>query len=161
MTPGDVLEQAPAVRLHPAQLILVRPDHVLDRAAASEHLRLAEGGLGLEQNAGQVSPVVGGERRRERQRARVVGPAIDEDDEISHPFVAGRASGHGFRFDGLLRHVLLPGNRGEEPVCMAWVTILAFIRISTNPRIFEAPLGAQEAIAIVSSWLARPAVSIL
>ena len=50
---------------------------------------------------------------------------------------------------------------GEEPVCIAWVTLLAFIRISTNPRIFEAPLGAAEAIAIVSSWLARPAVSIL
>jgi len=44
---------------------------------------------------------------------------------------------------------------------MAWVTILAFIRISTNPRIFEAPLSAQEAIAIVSSWLEREAVSIL
>jgi toxin-antitoxin system PIN domain toxin len=50
---------------------------------------------------------------------------------------------------------------GEEPVCIAWVTLLAFIRISTNPRIFEAPLGAAEAIAIVSSWLARPAVSVL
>jgi hypothetical protein len=50
---------------------------------------------------------------------------------------------------------------GEEPVCMAWVTILAFIRISTNPRIFEMPLTAAEAIAIVSSWLERPAVSIL
>jgi uncharacterized protein len=50
---------------------------------------------------------------------------------------------------------------GDEPVCLAWVTILAFIRISTNPRIFEAPLSAQEAIAIVSSWLARPAVSVL
>lgn len=33
--------------------------------------------------------------------------------------------------------------------------------ISTNPRIFETPLSAAEAIAIVSSWLARPAVSIL
>jgi hypothetical protein len=50
---------------------------------------------------------------------------------------------------------------GEEPVCIAWVTLLAFVRISTNPRIFEAPLGAAEAIAIVSSWLARPAVSVL
>ncbi len=49
----------------------------------------------------------------------------------------------------------------EEPVCMAWVTILAFIRIGTNPRIFEAPLSPGEAIAIVSSWLQRPAVSIL
>jgi hypothetical protein len=50
---------------------------------------------------------------------------------------------------------------GEEPVCISWVTLLAFIRISTNPRIFEVPLSAAEAIAIVSSWLARPAVSIL
>lgn len=50
---------------------------------------------------------------------------------------------------------------GEEPVCLAWVTVLAFIRISTNPRIFEAPLGATEATAIVSSWLEREAVSVL
>jgi len=41
------------------------------------------------------------------------------------------------------------------------VTVLAFIRISTNPRIFEAPLRAAEAVAAVSSWLARPAVSVL
>ena len=33
--------------------------------------------------------------------------------------------------------------------------------MSTNPRIFEAPLSAGESIAIVSSWLKRPAVSIL
>jgi toxin-antitoxin system PIN domain toxin len=50
---------------------------------------------------------------------------------------------------------------GEEPVGLAWVTVLAFIRISTNARIFEAPLSAAEAIAIVSSWLVRDAVFIL
>jgi uncharacterized protein len=50
---------------------------------------------------------------------------------------------------------------GEEPVCLAWVTVLAFIRISTNSRIFESPLRAEEAVAAVSSWLARPAVSVL
>jgi toxin-antitoxin system PIN domain toxin len=50
---------------------------------------------------------------------------------------------------------------GDEALCIAWVTVLAFIRISTNPRIFEAPLSAAEAIAIVSSWLAREAVSVL
>jgi hypothetical protein len=50
---------------------------------------------------------------------------------------------------------------GDEPVCLAWVTVLAFIRISTNPRIFEAPLGAAEAIAIVSSWLERESVAVL
>lgn len=50
---------------------------------------------------------------------------------------------------------------GQEPVCIAWVTVLAFIRISTNPRIFEAPLSAAEAIAIVSSWLERECVAVL
>jgi toxin-antitoxin system PIN domain toxin len=50
---------------------------------------------------------------------------------------------------------------GEEPVCLAWVTVLAFVRISTNPRIFESPLRAGEAAAAVSAWLARPAVSVL
>ena len=50
---------------------------------------------------------------------------------------------------------------GEEAVCLAWVTVLAFIRISTNPRIFEQPLLAAEATAAVSSWLERPTVSVL
>jgi toxin-antitoxin system PIN domain toxin len=50
---------------------------------------------------------------------------------------------------------------GEEPVCLAWVTVLAFIRISTSSRIFEQPLLATEAVSAVSSWLARPSVSVL
>jgi toxin-antitoxin system PIN domain toxin len=50
---------------------------------------------------------------------------------------------------------------GEEPVCLAWVTVLAFIRISTNPRIFEQPLLPAEAAAAVASWLERPSVSVL
>jgi uncharacterized protein len=50
---------------------------------------------------------------------------------------------------------------GEEAVCLAWVTILAFVRISTNPRVFERPLLGVEALATVSSWLARPSVSVL
>jgi uncharacterized protein len=50
---------------------------------------------------------------------------------------------------------------GEEPVCLAWMTILAFIRIITNPRIFEQPLRTTEALSAVSSWLERPSVSVL
>jgi len=50
---------------------------------------------------------------------------------------------------------------GDEPVAIAWVTLLAFARISTSPRVFEQPLSAAEAVAIVSSWLARPSVSVL
>lgn len=50
---------------------------------------------------------------------------------------------------------------GEEPVCLAWVTVLAFLRISTSPRVFERPLLSTEALAIVASWLERPSVSVL
>lgn len=50
---------------------------------------------------------------------------------------------------------------GEEPVCLAWVTILAFLRISTNPRIFERHLSITEAVSTVSAWLAQPSVAVL
>jgi hypothetical protein len=47
---------------------------------------------------------------------------------------------------------------GDEPVGMPVVNLLAFIRISTNPRVLESPLETAEAIAIVESWMARPQV---
>jgi toxin-antitoxin system PIN domain toxin len=50
---------------------------------------------------------------------------------------------------------------GDEAVCIAWVTVLAFIRIATHPRVFETPLTTTEAVAIVSSWLDRDAVAVL
>ena len=46
----------------------------------------------------------------------------------------------------------------SEPVGLAWSTILAFLRISTNSRVFERPLSAAEAESVVSSWLAEPSV---
>lgn len=50
---------------------------------------------------------------------------------------------------------------GPEPVRFAWVTLWAFLRISTNPRIFERPMTTAEAEAAVSAWLAQPAAGIL
>jgi len=50
---------------------------------------------------------------------------------------------------------------GAEPVRLAWLTILAFIRIGTNPRAFESPLSVGEASEIVTSWLSQPCVAIL
>jgi toxin-antitoxin system PIN domain toxin len=50
---------------------------------------------------------------------------------------------------------------GDEPVALAWVTVLAFVRIATNPRVYEQPLLAAEATAIVASWLARPSLCVL
>jgi uncharacterized protein len=50
---------------------------------------------------------------------------------------------------------------GPELVRFAWLTFWAFLRISTNPRVFEHPLSIHEAEAIVSSWLAQPVAGTL
>jgi toxin-antitoxin system PIN domain toxin len=50
---------------------------------------------------------------------------------------------------------------GPELVRFAWLTLWAFVRISTSARVFERPLSTGEADAAVSSWLARPAAGIL
>jgi toxin-antitoxin system PIN domain toxin len=50
---------------------------------------------------------------------------------------------------------------GPELVRFAWLTLWAFVRIGTNPRVFERPLSASEAEGVVSSWLAQPTVGIL
>jgi toxin-antitoxin system PIN domain toxin len=49
----------------------------------------------------------------------------------------------------------------SELVRFAWVTLWAFLRISTNPRVFERPLSTEEAGEAVSSWLAQPAAGVL
>jgi len=42
-------------------------------------------------------------------------------------------------------------------VCFAWLTLWAFLRIGTNPRVFERPLSTSEAETVISSWLTQPA----
>ena len=50
---------------------------------------------------------------------------------------------------------------GSPLVRFAWLTVWAFLRISTNPRVFERPLSMAEAEGHVSSWLAQPAAGLL
>lgn len=45
---------------------------------------------------------------------------------------------------------------GEEAVRFALVSLLAFLRISTNPAVFRRPLSAGEAIGLATSWLNVP-----
>lgn len=45
---------------------------------------------------------------------------------------------------------------GPEPVCLSWEVLGAFIRIGTNPRIYENPLSLGQAVARVQSWLDQP-----
>lgn len=51
--------------------------------------------------------------------------------------------------------------QGGEPVALPWVTLWAFLRISTNPRIWDNPLPSARAFAIVNEWLALPGVVVL
>lgn len=48
-----------------------------------------------------------------------------------------------------------------EPIGFAWATLHAFLRLTTNPRILDAPFTIAEAAEIVEEWLARPRVEIL
>src|SRR5262249_20302953 len=50
---------------------------------------------------------------------------------------------------------------GSELVRFAWIIVWSFLRIGTNPRVFEHPLSIAEAETAVSSWLAEPVAGIL
>lgn len=48
-----------------------------------------------------------------------------------------------------------------RPVRLALVTLLAFVRIASDLRVFARPMSATEACNVVESWLAAPNVSML
>lgn len=48
-----------------------------------------------------------------------------------------------------------------NPVGLAWATILAFLRITSNANAFETPLTISTAAGIVEQWLSLPMVSIV
>lgn len=48
---------------------------------------------------------------------------------------------------------------GTEAVGLPWVSLLAFLRISTKSTIFTRPLTAGEALNLLESWLASPAAT--
>lgn len=50
---------------------------------------------------------------------------------------------------------------GQETVGFSWIVLLAYIRLTTNPRIFPAPLSTAEAFAQVERWLDTPSATIL
>jgi uncharacterized protein len=45
---------------------------------------------------------------------------------------------------------------GSETVAFTWVVLLAFVRLATNPRVFESPLAPEEALELVDSRLDQP-----
>lgn len=50
---------------------------------------------------------------------------------------------------------------GSEPVGLVAVVLFAFIRIGTNPRIFESPLSVAEATGHVQEWIDAPPTEFL
>jgi len=50
---------------------------------------------------------------------------------------------------------------GTETVAFAWTVLLAFLRLSTSPRVFESPLDPREAFEIVEGWLAQPCAMVI
>lgn len=63
-------------------------------------------------------------------------------DESSHQFERARA-------------VLTDVMNGSERVALPWQTIGAFVRVATNPRVYEHPMTGVEAWGWVEGWLAR------
>ena len=47
---------------------------------------------------------------------------------------------------------------GRREIGIAAPALFGFVRIATNPRVFERPLGVDRALAAVGEWLARPHV---
>jgi toxin-antitoxin system PIN domain toxin len=56
-------------------------------------------------------------------------------------------------WDGLLSRT--------EPVCLCWTVLSAFIRIGTNPRVFDHPLSLEQALTRVQSWLDQPCTRVV
>jgi hypothetical protein len=50
---------------------------------------------------------------------------------------------------------------GTEVVGFAWVVLLGFLRISTNPRIYDEPLTVTDAFDVVDGWLAQPVATLV
>jgi toxin-antitoxin system PIN domain toxin len=45
---------------------------------------------------------------------------------------------------------------GDDTLAFAWAVLLAFVRVSTSPRIFEHPLAPDRAFDAIDRWLAQP-----
>jgi hypothetical protein len=50
---------------------------------------------------------------------------------------------------------------GVAPVCLCWQVLTAFIRISTNRRVFANPISLSKATQRVQSWLDQPCTRIV
>ena len=50
---------------------------------------------------------------------------------------------------------------GSQLIGLSWVAVLGFIRLLTNPRIYQNPFSPPEILEIVRTWLEQPHVKII
>ncbi|HOM13639.1 MAG TPA: type II toxin-antitoxin system VapC family toxin [Rubrivivax sp.] len=50
---------------------------------------------------------------------------------------------------------------GSAQVGMAWVVVLAFLRITTHPKVMRKPLTPQAAMAYLDEWFALPCAGLV
>ena len=50
---------------------------------------------------------------------------------------------------------------GADPVGLPWLSILAFLRITTRRQVFQNPLTIDDALLYVDSWLEQPPVELV
>lgn len=50
---------------------------------------------------------------------------------------------------------------GDETIALAWVVLLAFLRLSTHPQVFARPLTPERAFDVVGRWLEQPGVVVV
>lgn len=50
---------------------------------------------------------------------------------------------------------------GTEQIGFAWIVLLGFLRISTNPVVFGRPLESTEALDYLDGWLAQPVATMI
>ena len=53
----------------------------------------------------------------------------------------------------------LQGVRG--PIALSWFTLVAFVRVGTNPKALTSPFTLDQTIQIVGDWLRLPTVAIV
>jgi len=49
---------------------------------------------------------------------------------------------------------------GTETVGLPWIVLLAFLRLTTRPGLFQKPLGVDDAFDVVDAWLQQPSVTV-
>jgi toxin-antitoxin system PIN domain toxin len=66
------------------------------------------------------------------------------------------AANENAREHSVSRAWLMQSLEGDETLALAWVVLLAFLRLSTHPAVFPQPLTLAEATELVEYWVNSP-----